>query len=109
MNKGPSRQGKAVALLAAMLFLLVAASFHSAADNDLARFDSNSRLVLPSSMPAPDTCAACTLDGLLSARISLTSPVVPVTAAETISTPVLLSPFVAPRASVDSRPPPPVA
>ena len=106
MNRNPARKRKAVTLLATMLFLLVAVSFHSAADNDLARFSADIRLAPLSSMPAADTCAACTLDGLLSARPSLTLPVSPPTAAETISISIPPAPFVAPRASVDSRPPP---
>ena len=84
MDRCAGRRRKGIALLAAMLFLLVAASFHSAAD----------------------TCAACNLDGLLTARLSLASPVAIPTAVEILSIVVPAAPFVAPRASVDSRPPP---
>lgn len=110
MNRGSARKRNALSLLAATLFLLVAASFHSPADNDFARAGTGgTRLVLPSSLPAADTCAACTLDGLLSARLSLASPVSLPTAAEAISTSIPPAPFVAPRASLDSRSPPAAA
>lgn len=100
------RRRKGVTLLAALMFLLVAASFHSAADNDLGRLGSDRRQVLPASVPSADTCAACTLDGLLSARLTMTSPVALPTAAETVSISVPPAPYVSPRASVESRPPP---
>jgi hypothetical protein len=105
MDRAAARRRRGIALLAAMLFLLVAASFHSAADNDLAGIGA-SRLVRLSSLPASDTCAACNLDGLLTARLSLASPVAIPAAVEILSMPVPSAPFVAPRASVDSRPPP---
>jgi hypothetical protein len=105
MDRATARRRKGVALLAAMLFLLVAASFHSAADNDLAGVGA-SRIAGLASLPATDTCAACNLDGLLTARLSLASPVAIPTAVEILSMPVPAAPFVAPRASVDSRPPP---
>ena len=105
MDRAAARRRRGIALLAAMLFLLVAASFHSAADNDLAGVGA-SRLARLSSLPASDTCAACNLDGLLTARLSLASPVTIPTAVEILSMPVPAAPFVAPRASVDSRPPP---
>jgi len=105
MGRTSVRRRKGIALLGAMLFLLMAASFHSAADNDLAGVGA-SRLLSPSSLPATDDCAACSLDGLLTARLSLASPVAVPTAAEILSMPVPAAPFVAPRASVDSRPPP---
>jgi hypothetical protein len=106
MESTRGRRRKGFALLAAMAFLLVAASFHSGADNDLAGLGSGVRLALPASLPAPDTCAACNLDGLLTARLSLTTPVALPSAAEILVTAIPPSPFVAPRASVDSRPPP---
>jgi hypothetical protein len=105
MDPATARRRKGAALLCAMLFLLVAASFHSAADNDFAGLGA-SRLVSSSSLPASDTCAACNLDGLLTARLSLASPVAMPTAAEILRTSIPPAPFVAPRASVDSRPPP---
>ena len=105
MDRATARRRKGIALLAAMLFLLVAASFHSGADNDLAGVGA-SRLARLSGLPASDTCAACNLDGLLTARLSLASPVAIPMAVEILSMPVPDAPFVAPRASVDSRPPP---
>jgi len=109
MDRLPLRRRKAIALLAAMLFLVVAASFHSAADNDLAGFAGKDTRLGSTSTAVPDTCAACSLDGLLTARLSLTSPVSLPTAVERLSTCIPPAPFVAPRASVDSRPPPPAA
>ncbi len=101
-----ARTGKAFTLLAAALFLLVVASFHSAADNDFGRFNPGHQVALFSSAPSADTCTACTLDGVLSARLSLTAPVVPSTAFQIVTPSIPAAPFVAPRASVDSRPPP---
>ncbi len=104
-----ARTGKAFALLAATLFLLVVASFHSAADNDLGRINPGHRVALFSSASPADTCAACTLDGILSARLSLTVPVVPPQAVEIVTPSIPSAPFVSPRASVESRPPPSIA
>jgi hypothetical protein len=101
-----ARSGKAFSLLAAALFLLAVASFHSPSDNDLGRFQSGTRIAVTSDAPAPDTCAACTLDGLLSARLTMTFPVALPTVAESLSISIPPAPFVAPRASVESRPPP---
>ena len=109
MKKASVRRRKGVALLATMLFLLVATSFHSAADNDFARVAPESRVALPSALPAADDCPACVLDGILSVRPSLAPPVGSLPVAERVTPPVPESPFVAPRASVDSRPPPPAA
>jgi hypothetical protein len=103
------RRRNGFALLATMLFLLVAVSFHSAADNDLAAVNSAPRLSLPSALPGPDSCPACALDGLVSVRPSLAPPIVIPSVAERLEIPVPVSPFVAPRASVESRPPPPAA
>lgn len=104
-----ARAGKAFTLLAAALFLLAVASFHSASDNDFGRFSSGSGLALMSNTRGADTCAACTLDGILSARLSLVIPVVPLQAAEIVTPSIPPAPFVSPRASVESRPPPPSA
>lgn len=104
-----ARTGKAFTLLAAALFLLAVASFHSASDNDFGRFSSGSELALMSNNPGADTCAACTLDGILSARLSLTVPVVPPRAVEIVTPSIPSAPFVSPRASVESRPPPSIA
>lgn len=104
-----ARTGKAFALLAATLFLLVVASFHSAADNDFGRVNPGHQVALFSSASPADTCAACTLDGLLSVRPAMTSPVALPTATETLSISVPPAPFVSPRASVESRPPPSIA
>lgn len=109
MKTRTGRCRKAVGLLAAMLFLLVATSFHSAADNDLAGFGVESRLAYPTALPAADSCAACTLDGILSVRPSLAPPVGTPAPAEAIAALAPVSPYVAPRASVDSRPPPAAA
>ena len=104
--KAAARTGKAFTLLAAAVFLIVVASFHSAADNDFGRFNAGHHAPRVSSAPGEDTCAACTLDGLLSARLSLAAPVVPSSAFEIVIASIPTAPFVAPRASVDSRPPP---
>ena len=92
-----------------MVFLLVAVSFHSATDNDLGGASAAARLVLPAALPAPDTCPACALDGLVSVRPALAPPIAIPSLAERLDVAVPRSPFVAPRASVDSRPPPPAA
>ncbi len=106
MSADRVRSRHALVLLASAILLLVTASFHSPADNDLARF--GRELVLRSALPqsAADTCPACRLDGILSARPALALPVALPEAAEKATTPVPAAPFVAPRASVDSRPPP---
>lgn len=101
-----SRRAKGMTLLATMVFLLVATSFHSANDNDLGRISSEVSRVQFVSLPAADTCAACRLDGLLSAWLTMTLPVAMPTAVEILSISIPPVPFVAPRASVDSRPPP---
>ncbi|HET7453247.1 MAG TPA: hypothetical protein VFL12_10925, partial [Thermoanaerobaculia bacterium] len=88
---------------------LVALSFHSAADNDLAGASGAPRLALPSALPGPDSCPACALDGLVSVRPALAPPIALPSLAERLASPVPVSPFVAPRASVDSRPPPATA
>jgi len=109
MKTRTSRRGKAFGLLGAMLFLLIATSFHSAADNDMALIGTETRVARPSALPAGDTCAASTLDGTLSARPSVAVPVGIPAAVESVAALAPVSPFVAPRASVDSRPPPPAA
>ncbi|HWC64645.1 MAG TPA: hypothetical protein VG777_01080 [Thermoanaerobaculia bacterium] len=109
MSARAGRRRKAYELLGAMLFLVAATSFHSAADNDFARFGGETRLAHPAALPAPDSCAACALDGLSSVRGALPAPVGIPAAAESVAMPVPVSPFVAPRASIDSRPPPAAA
>jgi hypothetical protein len=104
--KREARTGRGLTLLAAMLFLLAATSFHSGSDNDLARFRSDTHQIQAFGLATADTCAACTLDGLLSARLTMTFPVALPTAAESISVSIPPAPFVAPRAEVESRPPP---
>jgi len=106
MRTARLRRRKAFALLGTMLFLVVVASFHSAADNDLGRVGADSRVALPSSVPGADDCPACALDGLAGVRSTLAPPVGALSLAERVSPPVPLRPFVTPRASVDSRPPP---
>ena len=97
---------KAFALLGTMLFLVVVASFHSAADNDLGRLASGASIALSSPAAGGDTCPACALDGLAGVRSSLAPPGGIVSLAERVTPPSPAHPFVAPRASVDSRPPP---
>jgi hypothetical protein len=109
MTKARKRRSRALALLATTLFLLAAVSFHSAADNDLGRLVSESRLQGPSALADVDRCSACALDGLLSVRPSLSAPVGVGSATERRVTIIPVAPFVAPRASVDSRPPPAIA
>ncbi|HET9795405.1 MAG TPA: hypothetical protein VFS34_13210 [Thermoanaerobaculia bacterium] len=100
------RRRKAFALLGTMLFLLVAVSFHSAADNDLGRAASESRVAVPSALPGGDSCPACALDGLVSVASAFAPPVGTLALAERLASPIPARPFVAPRASVESRPPP---
>lgn len=110
MSENLRRRSKATALLAAMLFLLVAASFHSAADNDLSRAGvDESRPGLSSASSGSDTCPACSLDGVLLARLTLALPIAIPVAAEGVTLSIPASPFVSPRASVESRPPPSIA
>ena len=110
MIEKPQRRRKATALLAAMLFLLFAASFHSASDNDLSRAGAGqSRAGAWSAPSASDTCPACNLDGVLLARLALALPITIPTAAEDVRSSIPASPFVSPRASVESRPPPSIA
>ena len=109
MKRAAARRRNGFALLATMAFLLVALSFHSAADNDFAGASTESRLALPSALPAPDSCPACALDGRVSVRPPLAPPIALPSLAERLDAPVPASPFVAPRASVDSRPPPAAA
>ena len=109
MSSEPLRARKAVTLLATTLFLVFAASFHSRADNDLARAcpgPAPAGFATPSGAPVPDTCAACALDGVLLARLALSLPVEVPLAAGRLVPPIPENPFVSPRASVDSRPPP---
>jgi hypothetical protein len=101
-----TRPRKAFALLGTMLFLVVVASFHSAADNDLARVGADSRIALDSPGSGADTCPACALDGLAGVRTTVAPPVGVLGLAERVSVPTPARPFVEPRASVDSRPPP---
>jgi hypothetical protein len=106
MSARAGRRSKAYELLAAMLFLVAATSFHSAADNDFARLGGETRVAHPAALPGPDSCAACALDGLCSVRAGLPAPVGIPAAAEPLAVAAPVSPFVAPRASIDSRPPP---
>ena len=106
MRAGAVRRRKGVALLGAMLFLLLATSFHSRLDNDLGRFGSDSRLVSSAARPAGDDCSACRLDGLLAGRPSLAPLVGVAVAAVRIAILVPAFPFVGLRADIESRPPP---
>ena len=106
MTRSAARRRNGIVLLATMAFLLVAVSFHSAGDNDFAGAGAAPRCA---ALPAPDNCPACALDGLVTVRLSLLPPMAPPTFAERLESPVPASPFVAPRASVDSRPPPAAA
>ncbi len=101
-----TRPRKAFALLGTMLFLVVVASFHSAADNDLARVGADSRIALDSPGSGADTCPACALDGLAGVRTTVTPSLGLLCFAERLTSRIPVRPFVAPRASVDSRPPP---
>ncbi|MGH9442522.1 MAG: hypothetical protein ACRD16_09625 [Thermoanaerobaculia bacterium] len=108
--KASARRRKGMTLLAAMLFLLAAVSFHSSDDNDIG---SPSRNLAPAgsiSRPtAADTCPACALDGVLLARLSFVLPIERPLAAEplVLATPISLD--LAPRPCAYSRPPPPIA
>jgi len=109
MKTAPHRRRRALGLLATSLFLLVAVSFHTSADNDLGRMGAESRAEVVSASSGPDSCAACALDSLLSVCPSLSASIAVRGVADRLVTVIPPSPFVAPRASVDSRPPPAIA
>jgi hypothetical protein len=110
MRAARTPRKQAIALLAATFFLLVAASFHSSDDNDIASLSSEGRPAAEVSRPpAADTCSACALDGIVLARLSLALPVTRPESIEPLTFSNLPAPFVSPRASVESRPPPPIA
>ena len=89
-----------------MVFLLVAASFHSPLDNDLGRLRSDLRVASTAGPPASDDCSACRLDGIIAGRPSL-APLVGVPAAALrIAVVAPAFPFVGLRADIESRPPP---
>ena len=107
MKASPTQAVRAIALLATMMFLLVASSFHSGEDNDAASFAGTVEASgLMTAASAPDRCPACTLDGMLLARLSLALPLDRPAAVEPLAIQHPATPFVAPRTEIDSRPPP---
>ncbi len=84
-DRSCARARMALALLAAMVCVVPAASFHLGGDNDFARVGPvrSPSFGVPDAA-APDDCPACVLEGLASAVPSVCAPVAALLPAERI-------------------------